>query len=127
MCTVPFRSTQSLEPVRGCRRRRIWVFHVPMLKSKSCCPSRNSLDDGCLGAAATAWVSALIESKHPTSKLERKILLTFRAGFSVFFITMILQSACVEGCHRSQLGGEPLLSHTYEDQTQGGILKEPLC
>ena len=66
----------------------MWVFHVPMLKSKSCCPSRNSLDDDSTGAAATACASALIESKHTTSKPERNIPLTFRAGFSAFFITM---------------------------------------
>jgi hypothetical protein len=59
------------------------------LKSKSCCPSRNSLDDDCSGAATAPWESALIESKHPTSKLERKIPLIF----SVFFITIILQFA----------------------------------
>jgi hypothetical protein len=64
-----------------------------MLKSKSCCPSRNSPDGGCTGAAATAWACALIENKQPTSKLERKILLAFRAGFNVFFIIMLLQSS----------------------------------
>jgi hypothetical protein len=39
---------------------------------------------------------------------------------------MILQFAWVGVCRRSQLAGEQLLSPTYEDQAQRGILKEPL-
>jgi hypothetical protein len=37
---VPSSSTQLLEPVKGCDSRFKWVFHTPISKSKSCCPSR---------------------------------------------------------------------------------------
>jgi len=39
---VPSSSIHSWEPVSGCARRDRCVFHVPMSKSKSCCPSRGS-------------------------------------------------------------------------------------
>jgi hypothetical protein len=64
------------------------VMGKRLLKSKSCSPARNSLCGGCMGAAAPAWASARIESAHPTSKLQRKILPAFRARFSVFLIDL---------------------------------------
>src|SRR5580700_4135110 len=43
---VPSYSAQVCEPVRGFCRRRIWVFHTPKLKSKSCAPSSASESGG---------------------------------------------------------------------------------
>src|SRR5450631_2205445 len=52
---VPSSSTQSLEPLKGCTRRRKCVFHAPISKSKSCCPSRRSV----VGSRCPSWRSAV--------------------------------------------------------------------
>ncbi len=36
---VPSISVHLVEPVSGCRRRRMCIFHAPKSKSKSCWPS----------------------------------------------------------------------------------------
>src|SRR2546421_12345862 len=42
--TVPVPSTHSVDPLSGLSKRRTCVFQLPMLKSKSCCPSRATAD-----------------------------------------------------------------------------------
>src|SRR5882724_1929953 len=42
--TVPVPSTHSVEPLSGLSKRLTCVFQLPMLKSKSCCPSRAIAD-----------------------------------------------------------------------------------
>src|SRR5215469_170489 len=53
---VPSYSTQVLEPVNGCSRREMCVFHLPISKSKSCWPSRRA--EPWRGGKATARLHA---------------------------------------------------------------------
>jgi hypothetical protein len=83
----------QIHPVLGARKRMQEEADMglpcPNVEIEIMLPVAHAPGGGCTGAAATTWASARIESKHPTSKLERKILLAFRVGFNVFVIIMI--------------------------------------